>query len=202
MTKTECCTQPMEPEKEPRLLICATGAAAVFSLPHFLIGLRVQMPCHLTVVMSAAAGDFITPQAIRHIADDVIDASNPEEAFASGHMKLAVSADLTLVLPCSAATLSAAAHGLAHRLIPAIVLASPRPVLFLPSMHRVMWEKPALQRNVAQLRADGHEVAEPVWRHAYELADRSFDEHPGLMTPAALVQVIRERLQSAESPAA
>ncbi|MFE5541409.1 flavoprotein [Streptomyces sp. NPDC056519] len=141
--------------------------------PRVLIAIRETTQCHLTVVMSAGAARFVTPQAIRHIADELVDASNPDEAFAAGHMKLAADADLILVLPCSAATLPAAAHGLAHDLIPAIVLASPKPVIFLPSMHRVMWEKPPIQRNVLQLRADGHEVPNPIWRNSYELADPS-----------------------------
>ncbi|MFI8219977.1 flavoprotein [Streptomyces sp. NPDC085932] len=179
----------------PRVLICATGAAAVLSLPQVLIAIRARMRCHLTVVMSAGATRFVTAQALRHVADELVDASNPEEAFAAGHMKLAMNADLILVLPCSAATLSAAAHGLAHELIPAIVLASPKPVIFLPSMHRVMWEKPAMQRNVRQLRADGHEVPDPVWRKGFELADHSFDAHPGLGAPPALAQLVQARLQ-------
>ncbi|MEU6708953.1 flavoprotein [Streptomyces wuyuanensis] len=193
---------PAQATRTPRVLICATGAAAVFSLPHFLIALRAKLRCHLTVVMSRGATCFITPQAIRHIADDVIDASNHEEAFAAGHMRLAMGADLTLILPCSAATLSAAAHGLAHDLIPAVVLASPKPVVFLPSMHHVMWRKPALQRNVDQLRADGHEVTEPVWRKTYELADRSFEEHPGLITPTDLAQLVHDRLQTTHARSA
>ncbi|MEV6681713.1 flavoprotein [Streptomyces erythrochromogenes] len=185
---------PLDATPLPRLLVCVTGAAAVFSLPHYLIALRAQIRCTVTVVMSSSAARFITPAAVRHLADEVIDASNPEEAFASGHMKLTMEADLILVLPCSAATLSAAAHGLAHELIPAVVLASPQPVLFFPSMHSVMWRKAALQRNVHQLRADGHEVIEPTLRKAYELADRSVEEHPALITPAAFVRLVRERL--------
>ncbi|MEU8984605.1 flavoprotein [Streptomyces sp. NPDC048309] len=202
MTNTGNPPEPLDSEMSPRVLICATGAAAVLSLPHFLIGLRAKMRCHITVVMSASAARFVTPQAVRHIADKVVDGSNPDEAFASGHMKLAMGADVILVLPCSAATLSAAAHGLAHDLIPAIVLASSRPVIFFPSMHRVMWEKPALQRNISQLRADGHEVPEPAWGKAYELADRSFEEHPGLITPMALAQLVQERLQATLGTAA
>ncbi|MFF4369448.1 flavoprotein [Streptomyces sp. NPDC001594] len=202
MTITMNAPEPDRADTAPRVLICATGAAAVLSLPHVLIAIREKTECHLTVVMSASAARFVTPQAIRHIADELVDASDPDEAFAAGHMKLAMDADLILVLPCTAATLSAAAHGLAHDLIPAIVLASPKPVIFLPSMHRVMWEKPAIQRNVRQLRADGYEVPDPIWRKGYELADHSFEAHPGLGAPMALAQLVQARVGARRSAAA
>lgn len=46
-------------------------------------------------------------------------------------------------------------HGLADDLLATMVLARDCPLLVAPAMNRQMWENPATQRNVAQLRADG-----------------------------------------------
>lgn len=180
----------------PRLLLCATGAAAVMSLPSYLITLRTTLTCHLTVAMSAAATQFLPARTVRHVADEVVDGSDPVQSFAVGHMRLAKEADLILVLPATAGTLAAAANGLASDLIPSIILASPKPVIFMPSMHRVMWEKAAMQRNIAQLRADGHDLPEPAWRGGFELADHTVEPHPGLLAPIALGKFVQTQLES------
>ncbi|MEU6602008.1 flavoprotein [Streptomyces flaveolus] len=186
-------------DEKPRVLICATGAASVISLPAYLIGLRSTVPCDLTVAMSAAATQFLPPRVVAQIADRVVDGSDPNQAFESNHMHLALAADLMIVLPASANTLANAAHGLASDLVSATVLASRHPVVFLPSMNRVMWDKPALQRNVKQLREDGHKIPEPTFRRGFELADHSFGEHPGMPTPPEFLSLIEEFLKARQT---
>lgn len=178
-----------------RVLVCATGAASVLQLPAYLISLRSQARVGVTVAMSAAATRFVTPAAIDHIVDEVVDGSDPRDAFRSGHMRLALGADLVVVLPATANTIANVARGAACDLISATVLGSTCPTYFFPSMNRVMWEKPAVQRNVAQLREDGHLVPEPVYQRGFELADRSFGEHPTLPGIGEVVDIVRAALR-------
>lgn len=189
----------MTSERIPNLLICATGAASVISLPAYLIALRSAVPCNLTVAMSAAATQFLPPRVISQIADRVVDGSSAEQSFDSNHVHLALAADVIAVLPASASTLANAAHGLASDLISATILASKTEVLFLPSMNRVMWKKPALQRNVELLRTDGHLVPEPTLRRGFELADNSFGEHPSLPLPGEFVTLVKDLLDQRAS---
>ena len=65
-------------------------------------------------------------------------------------------------MPATANTLAKAAHGIADNLLTATILAANCPVVFAPSMNATMWCKSTTQRNVTQLRADGHTVIEPV----------------------------------------
>ena len=53
------------------------------------------------------------------------------------------------------------AHGLADDLLSTTCLARNCPLLVAPAMNVEMWENPATQRNVAQLRADGVVVPRP-----------------------------------------
>jgi phosphopantothenoylcysteine decarboxylase/phosphopantothenate--cysteine ligase len=73
------------------------------------------------------------------------------------HIDLTRDADAILVAPCSADFLFKLAHGATDDLLSTLCLARPHhvPLLVAPAMNVEMWEKPATQRNVAQLRLDG-----------------------------------------------
>ena len=69
---------------------------------------------------------------------------------------------------------------------------SRQPMLLAPSMNEVMWNQPATQRNVAQLRADGCRIIEPAegWQ-----ACRT--EGIGrLAEPEVIIEAVREVLAS------
>lgn len=66
-----------------------------------------------------------------------------------------------LIVPATANILGKAAHGIADDLLSATILGCPRPIIFAPAMNPVMWEKPAVQRNLETLRQDGHVVLRP-----------------------------------------
>jgi phosphopantothenoylcysteine decarboxylase/phosphopantothenate--cysteine ligase len=65
------------------------------------------------------------------------------------------------VAPATANVLAKAAHGIADDLLSTVLLSFDGPVLIAPAMNSRMWEKPAVQRNVAQLRADGLVLIDP-----------------------------------------
>ncbi|MEM9288674.1 MAG: bifunctional phosphopantothenoylcysteine decarboxylase/phosphopantothenate--cysteine ligase CoaBC, partial [Pseudomonadota bacterium] len=72
-----------------------------------------------------------------------------------GHIRLSREADVILVAPATADLMAKAASGLASDLATTVLLATDKPVLMAPSMNTRMWEHPATQRNLEQLRADG-----------------------------------------------
>jgi phosphopantothenoylcysteine decarboxylase/phosphopantothenate--cysteine ligase len=74
---------------------------------------------------------------------------------------LAEKAELLVVAPASADFLAKAAQGLADDLLSTLYLAFSRQVLLAPAMNTAMWSKPAVQRNVAQLRSDGVQFVDP-----------------------------------------
>jgi phosphopantothenoylcysteine synthetase/decarboxylase len=78
------------------------------------------------------------------------------------HLDLTRWADLMLVMPATANVLGKAAAGIADDVLTTCILAATSPVVFVPSMNDAMWVKPAVQRNVATLRADGYGVIPPA----------------------------------------
>src|SRR5207237_2983950 len=115
------------------------------------------------VVMTAAAEHFIGAATFaaltgRPVARDTFD----EIQFPLGaHVTLAERSQLLLIAPASADFLAKAAHGLADDLLSTLYLAFTGRVLMSPAMNTAMWEKPAVQRNIDQLRSDGVQFVEP-----------------------------------------
>ncbi|MEU7932872.1 flavoprotein [Micromonospora echinofusca] len=144
-----------------RVLVAACGSSGAMSLPQSLLAMRHALHLEVRVVMTGAAATFVTPTALAAITGHPVTVEEAQGQPGVPHLDLTEWAQLVLVLPATANTLAKAAAGMADNLVTACVLASAAPVVFVPAMNVRMWEKPAVQRNVAQLRADGHGVVPP-----------------------------------------
>ena len=103
-----------------------------------------------------------------------------------------------LVAPATARLLSAYAAGYSHDLLTNVLIATRAPVVVCPAMHTEMWEHPAVQDNLALLRARGVHVVDP---EAGRLAGG--DVGAGrLADPAAIVAAAEAVLDAAGGPAA
>ncbi|QSB13970.1 hypothetical protein JQS43_20885 [Natronosporangium hydrolyticum] len=182
------------PAPAPRVLVGATGSIAVSSLPSYLGALRERIGGSYTVLMTHTATQFIPPQTVGLAADRVVAGEATEDWPTDRPSRLAADHDLLLVLPATANILAAAAAGAAPNRLATVILAVPYPAVFFPHMGTPMWRKPALQRNVAQLRADGHQVVEPVWHDSYDVAAQTMVSHPAIPSPEEVVTVVEKLL--------
>ena len=123
----------------------------------------MQAGAAVSVVMTRAAEKFIGPTTFealtgRPVHREMFDA---REHFQGEHIGLARRAELMVVAPATANYLAKVAHGFADDLLSTLALTMTRPVLLAPAMNTEMWNKPAVQRNIAQLREDGFHFVEP-----------------------------------------
>jgi phosphopantothenoylcysteine decarboxylase/phosphopantothenate--cysteine ligase len=81
---------------------------------------------------------------------------------AMAHIDLTRGAAAVLVVPATAHFLARLAHGLADDLLTTLCLARDCPLLVAPAMNRQMWENPATQRNMMQLKNDGIKILGPA----------------------------------------
>lgn len=145
------------------LVVGVTGGIAAYKTA-MLVSRLVQAGAKVTVVMTAAAEHFVGAATFaaltgRPVARQVFD----EAAFPLGaHIELATRGELLVVAPATADFLAQAAHGLAPDLLSTLYLCFTGPVLLAPAMNCEMWEQAAVQRNVAQLRADGVQFVDPA----------------------------------------
>jgi phosphopantothenoylcysteine decarboxylase/phosphopantothenate--cysteine ligase len=120
------------------------------------------------VVMTDGAQKFVTAttmQALsgRPVASDQWDATSADNGMP--HIALTRAADAIVIAPATAHVMAKIAHGMADDLLTTLALARDRArtaLLVAPAMNVEMWENPATQRNVAQLRADGIALLGPA----------------------------------------
>ncbi len=146
-----------------RIILGVTGGIAAYKSATICSRL-VQAGATVDVVMTEAAQKFITPltfQALTHrpVYTDMFDIPAGQNI---PHISLADAADLLLIAPATATTISKLAHGLADNLLSAIALATPAPLLLAPAMESDMWQHPATQANVERLRGWGATLVGPV----------------------------------------
>jgi phosphopantothenoylcysteine decarboxylase / phosphopantothenate---cysteine ligase len=115
------------------------------------------------VVMTAAATRFVSPMTFEALSRHPVfhDQWAPGANGDIRHISLADEADLLLVAPATADILGKFARGIADDALSTLYLATRAPVLVAPAMNVNMLEHPAVQENVATLRARGVGVVEP-----------------------------------------
>ena len=145
-----------------RILLIIGGGIAAFKC-HETIRRLTERGAAVTPVMTRAAEEFVTPLSISALAGEkaythLFDLTDEAEM---GHIELSRSADLVVVAPATADLMAKMANGLADDLASTLLLATDTPVLIVPGMNVRMWEHPATQRNLAQLKSDGIRVVGP-----------------------------------------
>lgn len=78
-----------------------------------------------------------------------------EAADGESHVSLVAHTDLIVIAPATADLLARLAAGRAGDLVTATALCAQHPIIVAPAMHPSMWQHPATQRNIEQLRIDG-----------------------------------------------
>lgn len=143
-----------------RVLLAVTGGVAAYKSA-YLARRLVEVGAEVRVALSESALEFVGAQTFAAITGAAPYVHLFDQGDVSPHTNLARWADLVIVAPATAATISRAANGLSDDLISATLLATQRPILYAPAMHTEMWENAATQRNVALLKGDGHGFVGP-----------------------------------------
>ena len=143
-----------------RIVLGVTGGIAAYKAVELCRRL-VDAGAHVIPVMTAGAERFIGRTTFSALASEPVQTSLWNEAHPIPHTRLGQSADLIVVAPATARLLAAYAAGLSTDLLTNTLLATRAPVVVCPAMHTEMWEHPAVQANVATLRARGVVIVEP-----------------------------------------
>jgi len=139
-----------------RIVLGVTGGVAAYKAAVLTRQLK-SVGAGVQVVMSEPATRFVTPMTFQALSGEPVFVDLEDERIGNRmpHIALSRNADAILVAPATAHFIARAAQGMADDLLTALALARDCPLLIAPAMNRQMWENPATQRNVAQLREDG-----------------------------------------------
>lgn len=137
------------------LLIIGGGIAAFRALE--LIRRLKEQGAGVRCILTEGGAEFITALSVAGLSGEkaYTDLFSLSDEAEMGHIRLSREADLVVVAPATANLMARMAAGEATDLATTALLASDKPVMICPSMNVEMWEKPATQRNLAALEADG-----------------------------------------------
>jgi phosphopantothenoylcysteine decarboxylase/phosphopantothenate--cysteine ligase len=146
-----------------RLLLGLTGGIAAYKAAE-LTRLLIQKGSDVQVVMTEAAGRFITPATMQALSGKLVFTDMWDARIANGmaHIDLSRDRDAIVIAPASADFIAKLAHGLADDLLSTLCLARECPLLVAPAMNRQMWENPGTQRNISRLQEDGAVLLGPA----------------------------------------
>jgi phosphopantothenoylcysteine decarboxylase/phosphopantothenate--cysteine ligase len=187
-------SDPQAPVQKPAVALGVSGGIAAYKAIEVLRGLQ-KAGCTVRVAMTKRACEFVQPLTFRALSGShvVVDDYAPDNPDPIAHITFSQTTDLLIVAPATANIVAKFANGVADDFLTSTYLACNAPVLIAPAMNTTMWEHPATQRNLQQLRADGVHIIEP---DAGEMACGTIG--PGrLSEPDRIVAAALEILRSA-----
>jgi len=145
------------------IVLGISGGIAAYKAAE-LTRLLSKSGAEVRVVMTQGAQEFITALTLQALSGNPVHTElfDLEAEAAMGHIDLARWADLVLVAPASANTMSRIAHGRADNLLSTLCLATEAPLMLAPAMNRVMWDNPATQENRRLLEERGIALLGPA----------------------------------------
>ncbi|NBS96356.1 MAG: bifunctional phosphopantothenoylcysteine decarboxylase/phosphopantothenate--cysteine ligase CoaBC [Betaproteobacteria bacterium] len=154
---------PPDPLAHKRLVLGITGGIAAYKSVELARLLSKALVASIQTVMTEAATRFVGTATFQAVTGRPVftDAWDTRIANGMAHIDLSREADGILIAPASADFLALLAQGRAPDLLSTLCLARDCPLAVAPAMNRQMWEHPATQRNLAQLRADGIAIFGP-----------------------------------------
>ena len=174
------------------IVVGVSGGIAAYKTAALVSDL-IQDGIGVSVVMTRAATKFIGPATFRALTGRRVYSRvfDRQEYPLGPHIELARQAKLLCVAPATANFMAQAAHGLADDLLSTLLLSFTGPVVVAPAMNNEMWDKPAVQRNLDQLRSDGLHIVDPKsgWLSCRQQGVGRMAE------PEEIAQVVRKLLE-------
>lgn len=140
------------------LLGVSAGIAAYKSA--FLVRLFVKSGANVKVVMTPSAKDFVTPLTLSTLSRNEVYSTftneENENAVWNNHVDLALWADLVVIAPATANTLSKMANGICDNLLLAVYFSAKCPVYYAPAMDLDMYKHKSVKTAFEKLDGYGN----------------------------------------------
>ncbi len=143
------------------LLIISGGIAAYKSLE--LIRILKRNNIKVQVILTKGGEKFVTALSVAALSEEKVyqDLFSLKDETEMGHIRLSRENDLILVAPASANIIAHTAAGISNDLATTVLLASNKPVFFVPSMNVEMWNNPITQKNIKFLKDNDYNFIGP-----------------------------------------
>lgn len=139
-----------------KILLGISGSIAAYKVAT-LIRLLVKQGYEVKCIMTDAATHFISPLTISTLSKNSVYKDFFSEDGWHNHVALGLWADVMLIAPATAHTLSKLANGTADNMLTATYLSAKCPIIIAPAMDLDMWHHGSTQANIEKLTSYGNE---------------------------------------------
>lgn len=149
--------------KNKKIALGVTGGISAYkaiSVANTLtkLGAKVQ------VIMTKEALKFLTPlsfEVLTHnkVVTDMFEEQNTDYV---GHIHYSQNCDLMVIVPATANIIGKAANGIADDMLSSTIIATNKPIVFVPAMNEYMYNNPIVQDNIEKLKKYKHKFIEPI----------------------------------------
>mgnify|MGYP003638035136 CR=1 FL=1 len=142
-----------------KILLAITAGIAAYKTAS-LVRLFIKSGAEVKVIMTPASKDFITPLTLSTLSKNPVSSTfydkEDENEIWNNHVDLGLWADMMLVAPATANTLSKMANGTCDNLVIATYLSAKCPVYFAPAMDLDMYQHPSTKNSLEKLQHFGN----------------------------------------------
>ena len=142
-----------------KILLGVSGGIAAYKTAT-LVRLFIKAGAHVQVIMTPASKDFVTPLTLSTLSKNPVHSTffneDDQDAVWNNHVELGLWADLMIVAPATANTLSKMATGNCDNLLIATYLSAKCPVYFAPAMDLDMYKHPSTLSSFKALKQFGN----------------------------------------------
>ncbi len=150
--------------KNKNVLIGLTGSIAAYKTCE-MVSLFKKSGANVKVVMTDSASLFVGEKTFETLTGNPVYIDMFQKKMETGHISLADWADIFIIAPISANTISKIAQGVADNLLTSLAcayLGKNKPFFVAPAMNEGMWKNPFVSQNIEKLKTAGVYVVEPV----------------------------------------
>jgi phosphopantothenoylcysteine decarboxylase/phosphopantothenate--cysteine ligase len=141
------------------ILLGITGGIAAYKTT-FLVRLLIKAGAQVKVILTESAGSFVSPLTLATLSKNPVLSNFVKEEEGSvdwnNHVELGLWADLLIIAPATANTLSKMVGGTCDNLLLAVYLSAKCPVFFAPAMDRDMYQHPTTAASFKKLASFGN----------------------------------------------
>lgn len=179
--------------KGKKVLLAVTGSIAAYKAA-YIIRLLKKQGAAVKVIMTAASSDFITPLTLSTLAKEPVYSDFMKDTDTgewNNHVELGLWADLMLVAPATANSISKMVTGNADNFMMAVYLSAKCPVFVAPAMDLDMYKHGSTKDNLDVLLSRGNQI---IYPESGELASGLVGEGR-LAEPEEIIAQLEEHLR-------
>lgn len=142
-----------------KVLLGVTAGIAAYKTAN-LVRLFIKSGAEVKVIMTPASKDFITPLTLSTLSKNPVHSTfydkEDENELWNNHVDLGLWADIMIIAPATANTLSKMTNGTCDNLLLATYLSAKCPVYFAPAMDLDMYQHPSTKNSLESLQNFGN----------------------------------------------